>query len=146
MTEVLEPGVALGLDSAGVGRRRRDADEPRLVDDALADRLLAQAAEQGVELLGEGGLLKQMTKAILERSLQVELSDHLGYEQGDPAGAGSGNSRNGTTPKRLAAEAGQVDLDVPRDRQGTFEPQTAARASGAWTASTSSSWASTPVA
>ncbi len=60
-----------------------------------------------MELLGEGGLLKQMTKAILERSMAVELTDHLGYEEGDPAGAGSGNSRNGTTRKRLATEAGQ---------------------------------------
>ena len=124
MTEVVDAGT-VGLDTGlAVGRPRRDAAEPRLVDEELADRLLAQAAEQGVELLGEGGLLKQMTKAILERSLQVELTDHLGYEEGDPAGAGSGNSRNGTTPKRLATEAGHVDLDVPRDRQGTFEPQT----------------------
>lgn len=127
MTELLDAQAGLleaGLDTGGVGRRRRDADEPRLVDDELADRLLAQAAEQGVELLGEDGLLKQMTKAILERSLQVELTEHLGYETGDPAGRGSGNSRNGTTPKRLATEAGHVDLDVPRDRQGTFTPQT----------------------
>ena len=127
MTEVVEEvaqGSALGLDTARVGRPRRDAGEPRLIDDVLADRLIAQAAEQGVELLGEGGLLKQMTKAILERSLQVELTDHLGYEHSDPAGAGSGNSRNGTTPKRLATEVGHLDLEVPRDRQGTFEPQT----------------------
>ena len=65
-----------------------------------------------------------MTKAILERSLTVELTHDLGYEQGDPAGAGSGNSRNGTTRKRLATEAGHIDLDVPRDRNGTFAPQT----------------------
>ena len=124
MTEVVEAGSDAGLDTGQVGRPRRDAAEPRLVDEELADRLLAQAAEQGVELLGEGGLLKQMTKAILERSLQVELTDHLGHEHGEPAGAGSGNSRNGTTPKRLATEAGHVDLEVPRDRQGTFAPQT----------------------
>lgn len=121
MTQLLDDDAA---DTAGVGRPRRDAGEPRLVDDELADRLLEQAREQGVELLGEGGLLKQMTKAILERSLQVELTDHLGYEEGDPAGAGSGNSRNGTTGKRLLTEAGQLDLAVPRDRNSTFEPQT----------------------
>jgi putative transposase len=68
MTEVVEAGPEGGLDTGQVGRPRRDAAEPRLVDEELADRLLAQAAEQGVELLGEGGLLKQMTKAILERS------------------------------------------------------------------------------
>ena len=120
MTEVLDGSV----DTAGVGRPRRDADEPRLVDAELADRLIAQAQEQGVELLGEGGLLKQMTKAILERSLAIELTDHLGYEEGDPAGAGSGNSRNGTTAKRLLTEAGHLDLEVPRDRNATFDPQT----------------------
>jgi putative transposase len=88
MTEVLD-GTA---DTGAVGRPRRDRDEPRLIDQGLADRLISQAQEQGVELLGEGGLLKQMTKAILERSMAVELTDHLGYEEGDPAGAGSGTA------------------------------------------------------
>ena len=124
MTEVLDGDVHDTVDTGEVGRPRRDAGEPRLVDQDLADRLLAQAQDSGVELLGEGGLLSQMTKAILERSLTVELTHELGYEQGDPAGAGSGNSRNGTTRKRLATEAGHVDLDVPRDRNGTFAPQT----------------------
>jgi putative transposase len=94
------------------------------VDEELAQRLIDQAREQGVELLGETGLLRQMTKAVLERALAEELTDHLGYELGDPAGAGTGNSRNGTTPKRLLTEAGHVDLDVPRDRNASFEPQT----------------------
>ena len=73
--------------------------------------------------MGPDGLLSQMTKAVLGRALCEELSDHVGYEKGDPAGAGSGNSRNGFTPKRLHTEAGTVDLDVPRDREGTFEPR-----------------------
>jgi len=120
MTEMLDSAA----DTGRVGRPRRDQGEPRLVDGALADQLIERARQQGVELLGEGGLLKQMTKAILERSLQVELTDHLGYEQGDLAGTGSGNSRNGVTPKRLATEAGLVDLEVPRDRNSTFSPQT----------------------
>ena len=120
MTEVLDST----LDTAEVGRPRRDKDEPRLVDQELADRLIAQARADGVELLGEGGLLKQMTKAILERSMAIELTDHLGYEAGDPAGAGSGNSRNGMTPKRLATEAGHIGLEVPRDRNGDFAPRT----------------------
>jgi putative transposase len=64
-----------------------------------------------------------MTKAVLERALVEELTEHLGYEQGDPAGVGSGNSRNGYTPKRLATEAGTVDLEVPRDRNGTHQPR-----------------------
>lgn len=116
MTEVVH-GRA---DTAQVGRPRRDRDEPRLIDQELADRLIELAQSQGVELLGEGGLLKQMTKAILERSMTIELSDHLGYDEGDPAGAGTGtgtgNSRNRTTPKRLLTEAGHIDLEVPRDR------------------------------
>ncbi len=60
---------------------------------------------------------------MLERGLQAELSDHLGYDKGDPAGRGSPNSRNGTTPKTLACEVGDAGLDGPRDRNGTFEPR-----------------------
>ena len=111
------------LDTEVVGRPRRDADEPRLIDEAMAEALIEQAREQGVELLGENGLLRQMTKAVLERALAEELTEHLGYEHSDPAGAGTGNSRNGFTPKRLLTEAGSVDLDVPRDRDASFDPQ-----------------------
>jgi len=99
----------------------KDRDEPRLVDAALAEELLARARAEGVELLGEGGLLKQMTKAVLERALAEELTDHLGYEPHERAG--SGNARNGTTPKRLLTEVGPIDLEVPRDRAGTFAPR-----------------------
>jgi len=116
MTEVLDTGE--------VGRPRRDRDEPRLVDPALVDRLIADAREQGIDVAGEGGLFAQLAKTVMERSLAAELTDHLGYEPGDPAGNGSGNSRNGYTPKQLATEVGVLDLDVPRDRAGTFEPQT----------------------
>ena len=77
------------LDTGGVGRSRRDADEPRLISEEQAEALIAQAREQGVELLGEQGLLRQMTKAVLERALAEELTEHLGYEPGDPAGRGS---------------------------------------------------------
>ena len=111
------------LDTGGVGRSRRDADEPRLISEEQAEALIAQAREQGIELLGEQGLLRQMTKAVLERALAEELTEHLGYEPGDRAGVGSGNSRNGYTPKRLATEAGTVDLEVPRDRNGTHQPR-----------------------
>jgi putative transposase len=111
------------MDTGGVGRPRRDADEPRLIDEAQAEAMIAQAREQGVELLGEQGLLRQMTKAVLERALAEELTEHLGYELGDPAGQGSGNSRNGYMPKKLLTDAGRVDLEVPRDRNGTHEPR-----------------------
>ena len=67
-------------------------------------------------------MIAGLTKSILERALDEELTEHLGYERGDPAGRGSGNSRNGTTPKTVLTEVGAVDLDVPRDRNATFEP------------------------
>lgn len=101
---------------------RLDGDPP-LVDEQLADELLARAQAQGAELLGPDGLLSQVTKAVLERALGEELTGHLGYDKHDPAGRGSGNSRNGTTGKRLLTEIGSIDLDVPRDRNGTFSPQ-----------------------
>ncbi len=98
------------------------AGEP-VVDDELADQLLAKAEAEGVELLGPDGLLSQVTKAVLERALDEELTEHLGYEKHHPAGRGSGNSRNGTSSKTLLTEAGVVDLAVPRDRAGSFEPK-----------------------
>ncbi len=94
-----------------------------VIEPRLADQLLARAEAGGVELLGPGGLLSEMTKAVLERALAEEMTGHLGYEKHDPAGRGSGNSRNGTTGKTLLTDVGAVDLQVPRDRNGTFEPQ-----------------------
>jgi hypothetical protein len=82
-------------------RDREPADRPPLVDAELADELLSRAQSEGVELLGPDGLLSQVTKAVLERALAEEMSEHLGYEKHDPAGRGSGNSRNGVTGKRL---------------------------------------------
>jgi transposase-like protein len=94
-----------------------------LIDDELADQLLGKAQAEGAELLGPDGLLAQVTKAVLERALAEEMTGHLGYEKHDPAGRGSGNSRNGTTGKTVLTGIGAVDLAVPRDRDGSFEPQ-----------------------
>ena len=105
-----------------LGRPRRNAGEPRLVSDEQARRLLERAREEGVEVTGPAGLLGQMMKSVLEAALEEELTDHLGYEHGDPAGRGSGNSRNGTTGKTVLTESGPVELDTPRDRAGSFEP------------------------
>jgi transposase-like protein len=102
---------------------RPPAGKPPLVDAATADELLARAQAEGVELLGPVGLLSQVTKAVLERALDEELTGHLGYEKHDPAGRGSGNSRNGSTGKTLLTEVGGIELDVPRDRNGSFSPQ-----------------------
>src|SRR5437763_6582495 len=102
---------------------REPASKPPLVDDRLADELLGRAQAEGVELLGPDGLLSQVTKAVLERALNEEMTHHLGYEKHDPAGRGSGNSRNGVTGKRLMTEIGGIDLEVPRERGGSFSPQ-----------------------
>jgi putative transposase len=94
-----------------------------LVDDELIDRLMAQVDACGLELLGPDGVLSEITSRVLNRALQEEMTDHVGYEKGDPAGRGSGNSRNGSYPKSVLTDAGGVDIEVPRDRNGTFEPQ-----------------------
>jgi putative transposase len=89
-----------------------------------AEDLVARAREQGLSLSGPGGLLKQLTKSVLETALGQELTEHLGHEKNGPAGNGSGNVRNGSRPKTVLTEStGQVQVDMPRDRQGTFEPQ-----------------------
>ena len=97
--------------------------KPPLVDQELADQLLARAQAEGAELLGPDGLLSQVTKAVLQRALAEEMTEHLGYEKHDRAGRGSGNSRNGSTGKTLLTDIGGVDLEVPRDRNGSFSPQ-----------------------
>ena len=79
--------------------------------------------EKPEDLLSENGLLQQLTKALVERALKGELTHHLGYEKHSPTGNNSGNSRNGTTPKVLKGKRGQVEIEVPRDRNGKFEPQ-----------------------
>ncbi len=89
---------------------------PELLDELLTDY------EKPEDLLGEEGLFKELRKALLERALGAELSEHLGYEKGDPAGRGTGNSRNGHSDKTVLTEDGEVDLAVPRDRNGSFEP------------------------
>ena len=112
-------------DTATVPRGRDDREPvlPPVVGPELADQLLARAEAGGVELLGPDGLLSQVTKAVLERALGEEMTAHLGYEKHDPAGRGSGNSRNGTTSKTLLTDVGAVDLAVPRDRAGSFDPK-----------------------
>lgn len=86
------------------------------------DALFARIDSGEVQLTGDGGMLPAMIKAALERGVKAELSDHLGYDKDDPEAKYFANSRNGTTPKAVATEVGQVALDVPRDREGTFTP------------------------
>nr|WP_238362540.1 IS256 family transposase [Actinopolymorpha pittospori] len=94
-----------------------------MVDAGLLDDLMDRVDRDGLALTGAGGFLPELVKAVLERGLQAELSDHLGYAKGDPAGRGSPNSRNGTTPKTVETQVGPVALDTPRDRAGSFEPR-----------------------
>src|SRR3954462_9836386 len=99
-------------------------DTEQSAEQQAAIELVRLAKEQGLSLTGPDGLLKQLTKTVLETSLNEEMTEHLGYEKHDPAGAGTGNIRNGSRSKTVLTEAsGQVEIDVPRDRGGTFEPQ-----------------------
>jgi len=92
-------------------------------NDELVRLLAERARAQGLKLAGDGGLLAHLTKRVVESALEGELDDHLGYGKHDPAGRGSGNSRNGSRAKTVVTEAGPVDIEVPRDRAGSFEPQ-----------------------
>lgn len=89
---------------------------------ALASELVASASERGIALTGEGGLLTALTKQVLQSALEAELAAHLGYDKHDPVGRNGGNSRNGSTPKTVRTDIGEVTVAVPRDRAGTFEP------------------------
>ena len=103
------------------GRKKRP--EPSAEAKAAAE-LVRAAKEQGLSLTGPDGLLKQLTKTVLETALNEEMTEHLGYEKHDQAGAGSGNIRNGSRSKTVLTDTtGPVQIDVPRDRAGTFEPQ-----------------------
>ncbi len=88
----------------------------------LLDELLKNYSKPE-DLTGPDGLLKQLTAALVERAIEAEMTDHLGYEKGDPAGRNGSNSRNGKSRKCLKTERGEVEIEVPRDRDGTFEPQ-----------------------
>jgi transposase-like protein len=89
-----------------------------------AQELVTRARDEGVALTGDEGLLTSMVKEVLQAGLDVELADHLGYEPYEPSGRGTGNSRNGGYAKTVSTDVGPVELRMPRDRQGTFEPVT----------------------
>src|SRR5438034_5596847 len=105
----------------GVTRKKKA--EPT-AEEKVAEELVARAREQGLSLTGPDGLLKQLTKTVLETALNQELTEHLGHEKHGPATSETGNVRNGTRAKTVLTEgSGQVPIGVPRDRDGTFEPQ-----------------------
>jgi putative transposase len=128
-TEIKTAGSGVD-ESASVPAQAGPADEQaataqaiaEALDPALVARLAAQARAQGVQLLGRGGVLQQLTKRFLEAALEAEMDTHLGYDKHDAAGRNGGNSRNGRRPKTLLTEVGPVDISVPRDRDGSFAP------------------------
>jgi putative transposase len=101
------------------------------MDQELIDKLLSDY-EKPEDLIGENGLLKQLTKALVERALHAELTTHLGYEKHSAEGQHSGNSRNGTSAKRLKGEFGTLEIAVPRDRQSSFEPKLVPKGQTRW--------------
>ena len=86
------------------------------ISDKLIDQLL-EGKSSPEDILGEDGLLKELTKRVAERALEAEMAHHLGYAKHDPAGSNTGNSRNGKSRKTLRSVHGEIDLDIPRNRQ-----------------------------
>jgi putative transposase len=91
--------------------------DPKLLDELLVDY------KRPEDIIGENGLLKQLTKALLEWALNAKLTEHVGYDKHDPAGYDSGDSRNGATKKKLKGDFGEIELETPRERNGSFEPE-----------------------
>jgi transposase-like protein len=111
------------VDTSAVAKKKTPAATPEGVDAELVGQLVEQARAAGLQLTGEGGLLQQLTKRVIEAALDGEITDHLGYEKHDPAGKDGGNSRNGARAKTVLTDIGPVEITVPRDRDGSFEPQ-----------------------
>ena len=98
-----------------------------VVDRGLVAQLVGEAQRQGLPVDGEGGLLAELTRLVLESALEGEITDHLGYGKHERGGSTDGNARNGTRSKTVLTKAGPVTIDVPRDRAGTFEPRIVAK-------------------
>jgi transposase-like protein len=109
------------IDKTGV--ETPDVVELDELDQQLVGQLVDRARLQGLRLSGEDGLLAQLTKTIIESAAEGEMDDHLGYAKHDPAGRDGGNSRNGARTKSVLTDIGPVEVAIPRDRDGTFEPQ-----------------------
>jgi len=95
---------------------------PSPFSDELLDQLLANYTKPD-DLTGKDGILKQLTARLVERAMPAEMTEHLGYERHDPKGRGTPNSRNGTGTKTLKTDHGLMEIEVPRDRDGSFDPQ-----------------------
>src|SRR4051794_9968863 len=122
-----EPGGRAQRDAGGARAAGGPVDQlPDAVGERLSDELIDEllcGARSEDEIVGPGGLLADLTHRLVERAMDAELTEHLGYAHGQPPPGGAGNTRNGTTPKTLATEPGQVRIEAPRERQGSFAPQ-----------------------
>jgi putative transposase len=119
MTDVMTAGIDTDL----VTKPNTPPAQPDALDEQLVGQLVEQARASGLQLTGEGGLLQRLTKLVVESAMEGEITDHLGYDKHDAAGKNGANSRNGTRTKTVLTEVGPVPIDVPRDRDGSFEPQ-----------------------
>jgi putative transposase len=126
MTDVMPEQQGVDLDEL-VGDGPAGTDDLDAVDEQLIARLAGRARAGELQLTGEGGLLAQLTKRLVESALEGEITDHLGYDRHDAAGRDGGNSRNGHRTKTVLTEVGPVEVDVPRDRDATFEPKIVAK-------------------
>ncbi|MFI6938528.1 transposase [Streptomyces sp. NPDC050418] len=117
-----EPGKRSNVVRTGAELTQR-----QMQDQEIARELVERARSEGVSLVGQDSLFKGLLKRVLEGALEAEMSEHLGYEKGDPAVRGTVNARNGTGSKRLRTDIGEIEIAVPRDREGTFEPQIVAK-------------------
>src|SRR5262249_41856191 len=130
-SETLSADSAGGVRSEPEGRGERaagGAPAPELwqevrerLSDEVIDELLAGARGEE-EIVGPGGVLARLTKRLVERALQAELTEYLGYERHQEPPGGAGNTRNGSTAKTIATEHGPVEIETPRDRRGSFQP------------------------
>ena len=111
-------------NGAVASKKKPELKLPGQVDPAIAEQLAEQARSEGVDLVGPGGLLGELTKQVLEVGLEIKMDEHLGYEKHSVEGRDGGNSRNGTRSKTVITEVGPVEIDAPRDREGSFEPKT----------------------
>lgn len=117
----VEPGMGKKIEAES------GSDLARLLDGDVVARLTKEAQAAGIPLSGEGGLLKQLTKMVLETALQGEMDSHLGYGKHEPVGRNKGNSRNGSRSKTVVTDVGPVQIEVPRDRDASFEPAMVAK-------------------
>lgn len=120
------PMVVLDRDETAVATRVTGPASP-VVDRGLVAELVGDAQRQGLPVDGEGGLLAELTRLVLESALEGEITDHLGYDKHERRSSSDGNARNGIRSKTVLTKAGPVTIDVPRDRAGTFEPKIVAK-------------------